>query len=696
METRFQELIEMLPEPAYEIDSSGRLTYLNRAGLERFGITTADLHDGIWLVKEMIPEDRERGREDILRQLQGLKPLSPREYTFIDRNGRQLPYMILSNQVLRQGKIVGLQGILIDISESKKMEMLLREDEEKLRLAAESAGIGIHWTDFETGRIHWSPVLYEIAGLQCDTVTTRDQAWNIVHPEDLARVKQEHKQGLDPASGGNFYSEHRIVRPSGEVRWVLWRGRTFFRVTPAGPIPYRRIGICMDISERKRMEIALRESEKKFSLIFNASPLAMAISTFDEGRYLAVNPAECLLTGYRNDELIGRDIADLDFFVNPEDGRELRRMLAESGQIENFRFRFKKRSGDVRWGFASACLIEFGGRKCLLTACSDITSMYEAEQALKLSEKRLRMAAEGANLGLYDWDIQSGAIACNEICYTMLGYTPQEFLYSLEMVKNLIHPEDLPDATESIQTALSGNNDVFSLEYRVLQKDGNYRWIRDAGRVITRDKEGQALRAVGVQIDIHEKKLVEKFLLQARDNLDKRVKRRNASLEKSFEKLKQEIANRRAIEKELQARTEELAELNSALKVLLQKSRNECLEVEQKLCGEFRDTLMPILGKLKATELTGRAAAQVKLLEEALTGLLFSGMGSLVDLKRRLSPSEVQVVSFILQGKRTKQIAEVLSLSPRTIESHRKQIRRKLGLQNRKTNLRTYLSSVAS
>ena len=249
-------------------------------------------------------------------------------------------------------------------------------------------------------------------------------------------------RALDPTGNGHFYSEHRIVRPNGEVRWIAWRGRTFFRETASGRIPTRRLGACIDITERKLAEIALQRSENKFSKMFNASPHGFAITTFDEGRYLEANPAESVLTGYTREELIGRTALELGFYDNPEDSQKIRRLLTKDGTVNNYKFRFRRKSGEILWGLLSASLIEFEGKKCLLSTVSDITDLRKAEEALKLSEERLRMATEGATIGWWDWDVRSDSIACNDIYYTMLGYSPQEFPLSFERWKELVFPDD--------------------------------------------------------------------------------------------------------------------------------------------------------------------------------------------------------------------------------------------------------------
>jgi PAS domain S-box-containing protein len=694
-EERFQELVNLLPETVYEMDPSGRIFFLNHNGYERFGVTPEDIERGFYPVELLIPEDRARARQNVARMLAG-NYSGPNEYTAILKDGRKVSHLASSRPIVQHGLIVGSRGIIVDTTERKQMEAALRDNEERLRLAVEAAQIGIYTTDFETNSRQWSPEMYAIAGRPPGTIKTYEEAWSIVHPGDRARVFETHRRALDPVGDGFFYSEHRIVRPNGDVRLLTWQGCTFFRETASGRVPTRRLGACIDITERKRAEIALQESETKFSKMFNVSPHGLAITTLDEGRYLEANPLESVLTGYTRKELIGRTAIELGFYDDPKDSQEIRQLLTMNGTVNNYKFRFRRKSGEILWGLLSASLIEFEGKKCLLSTVSDISDLHKVEEALKLSEARLRMATEGASVGLWDWNIRSDSAVCNEIFYSMLGYYPQEFTLSLESWKHLVHPDDRESAIRNFNQALAGNQPTFTAEYRIKCKDGTWRWILDIGRVFERDADGRAARAIGIHTDIHDRKISEEALFRSNKDLEERVRSRTVALEELNESLRSEISARRKVEDQLRGRTEELAEINNALRVILRKSREESEENVSKIVASIRQMAFPHLEKLKLARLTGRQAAYLQLLEETLSEITSSDLSSLSGIQRNLTPSEYQVAALIRQGKSSKQISEIMSLSCRTIESHRKSIRKKLGLHHSKTNLRNYLASIGN
>jgi PAS domain S-box-containing protein len=158
-----------------------------------------------------------------------------------------------------QGEVIGMGGIALDITGRKEGEETLRENEELLRLANQAANIGTYDTDLESGRTRLSPELCAILGLEPCPVMDMEESVRLIYPEDRDGVLAAYQRSLDPTEDGLVRSEHRVVRPDGQVRWLVWRGRTLFRDTPAGRQPVRNIGACFDITDRKRLEEALQQ-----------------------------------------------------------------------------------------------------------------------------------------------------------------------------------------------------------------------------------------------------------------------------------------------------------------------------------------------------------------------------------------------------------------------------------------------------
>ena len=138
--------------------------------------------------------------------------------------------------------------------ERARAEAALRESEGRLRLANEAAEIGTFTIDAEAGLAHYSPQLAKLLGFPDAEVVPVEAALARVHRDDVRRVRQLYTQAVKGENGGHLKMDFRFVLPGGEIRWMTWIGRTDFTEPAAGRVPYRVIGACLDITERKRQE----------------------------------------------------------------------------------------------------------------------------------------------------------------------------------------------------------------------------------------------------------------------------------------------------------------------------------------------------------------------------------------------------------------------------------------------------------
>jgi len=159
---------------------------------------------------------------------------------------------------------------------------------------------------------------------------------------------------------------------------------------------------------------------------------------------------------------------------------------------------------------------------------------------------------------------------------------------------------------------------------------------------------------------------------------------------------KQKLAERalREREKELKIKTNTLSELNAALRVLIEKKDDDRLETEQKVLFNVKQLVIPFLERLKKTSLTSEQLAYLHILESNFNDIISPFSRTLSSKYLRLTPKEIQVANLVKDGKTSQEIAEVMNLSRRTVESHRDGIRKKLDLRNRSANLRSYLLSI--
>jgi PAS domain S-box-containing protein len=289
------------------------------------------------------------------------------------------------------GSVVQLRGTVHDITERKRTEEALRESEERLRLAQEAVHLGIFEWDIQGNKNYWSPEMERIYGLSPGSFGNSYEHWiERVHPDDRDQLERQAHSHFQ--EGGTVDSHFRIVWPFGEIRWVFSRG-TLFRDATGKPM--RMLGFSVDITERKRAEEALRESEERFRLVTNTAPVMIWMSGPDKLRTY-FNEPWLEFTGRPLEREIGNGWAEgvhredfatcLDTYVSAFDRRQ------------NFRveYRLRRHDGEYRWvlDLGKPRFNSDGSFAGYIGSCIDVTQRKEAEEALSSVSRKLIEAHE--------------------------------------------------------------------------------------------------------------------------------------------------------------------------------------------------------------------------------------------------------------------------------------------------------------
>lgn len=214
-------------------------------------------------------------------------------------------------------------------------------------------------------------------------------------------------------------------------------------------------------------------------------------------------------------------------------------------------------------------------------------------------------------------------------------------------------------------------------------------------------EDGAAVALLGVTRDVTDRKRAEEALKRARDEFEMRVQERTEELLKANELLEKEVRERkvaerslRKSEKALKMKAKNLEEANAALKVILQRRQEDRAELEEKVMSNVGELVEPYLKKTQRTRLTEKQKDYLSILESNLKEIVLPFTRSLNTKFMNLTHSEIQIANLVKHGMATKEISEMLNLSTKTVEFHRNNIRKKIGIKNTKTNLRSYLLSL--
>jgi PAS domain S-box-containing protein len=311
----------------------------------------------------------------------------------------------------------------------------------------------------------------------------------------------------------------------------------------------------------------------------------------------------------------------------------------------------------------------------------------------RMAEERMRFlssAVEQSSEGIAISDLSGNLLYLNEAFAKMHAYGPKELIG-----KNLaiLHTPDQMSATEAANRLIKKKGEFIG-EIWHSRSDGTVFPVLIHSSLL-RDKQGNAIAMVGTLRDITELKHAEEELRKANEKLERRVKERTAELSKANELLKREIRERKQAQQELEIKTNNLEDANTALTVLLKKRDEDKTEIEEKVLANMKQLVEPYLEKLKSTRLDERQEAFLSLIESNLEAITSPFSRKLASCYSNLTPTEIQVADFVRQGRSTKEIADSMNLSWKTIKTHRRNIRSKLNIHNKKANLRSYLLSLS-
>ncbi len=328
----------------------------------------------------------------------------------------------------------------------------------------------------------------------------------------------------DAVRTGNNYRAHEILieRPNGSRCCVL------VNVDPVRDLDGAIIGavnVFTDITERRRVE----EKRRQF---FNLSNAMLVEAGFD-GRLHRVNAAWEKVLGWTVQELTSRPWLD---FVHPDDrsatvaaGERLR----EGFEVANFDNRYRHKDGSYRWIRWNTSPSR--DHEIICGVAEDVTERKLAEEALRSSEERLRLAMAAGNMGAWDVELATGAVAWDAKQHELFGRSIHGRPMDMDAFYDLVHPDDVMFVKQAAaQAQLTGR---FSGEFRIVLPDGRVRWIAGQGAVV-KDETGRSVRMIGVNYDVTDRKEAQARLERFAEELERQIAERTQELVRSQDRLR--------------------------------------------------------------------------------------------------------------------------------------------------------------
>lgn len=400
------------------------------------------------------------------------------------------------------------------------------------------------------------------------------------------------------------------------------------------------------------------KGEQRYRHLYENAPVGMYEVDFVSGRCVSVNRFVLQYTGYTQEEFLAMDPVDFLTEASREHFFERFEKIQRGEEVPtSVEFQIKIKDGRTLWALFEIQYIRKEGR--IMGASVVLYNIDERKRALMAlaeSEQRFRRLVETMNEGLVILDNEGRLTYVNRHLEEISGFSTEE------LVGRKIQEFLSPEASRYVYQRITGQdkNPRRSFEMTWKRKSGEQKYSIISPQVLPGSKDG-ASGSFAIITDITAKKKAENA-----------VRRR---------------------EKELQNKNAQLEEMNTALRTLVNLREHDKSEIENRISANLQQLVAPLVEKLQSSGLNDRQKIYTKLLSAYLDEITSSFNQIPPPHLLVLTPAEIEVANLVKHGRSTKEIASLVNISARTVDMHRLNIRRKLGLHKKGTNLRSFLLS---
>ena len=558
-EMRYHALIEQLPAVVYidTYEETPVTLYISRQIEDLSGYRPEEwiADPELWL-RVAHPDDRDGPamRPDWPTQL-GDERTTASEYRLVHRDGHVLWVRDMARLVhSADGTPLFWQGVMLDVTEQHQAEDERLRSEARYRTLVEQVP-GIVYIDTNEpspAPMYVSPQVLELTGYTVDEWMADRGLWlNAAHPDDRERLRKEWVSAIGRRAP--FSIEYRSVHRDGRVSWFHDSAR-LVRSDDGMPLFWQ--GLIQDITDAKRAEEMMTESERRHRTLVEQVPAVVFIDSHEESPICYyVSPQSTEMLGYRPDEF--QNDPTLFFrIIHPDDLDRVAAAWVEAVRhSDSFfcDFRVFRRDGELVFIREAAVLIRDadGTPAYWQGLIQDLTDRKRAEDSFRASDARYRMLVEQVPAVVYemDPDDERRTLFVSPQVEALFGYTREEWLDQPDIWTELLHPDDR-EIELAAHDLHNETGEPWIQEYRLIASDGRVVWVRDQARLV-RDESGNASTWQGIMLDITSQKDLEERLRRSNDDLEFRVLQRTSELEEANEMMSLEIGERKRIESEL-------------------------------------------------------------------------------------------------------------------------------------------------
>lgn len=453
-----------------------------------------DLAQGINFYKEGF--DRDKITKLVSAAIEKGKPWDT-ELIIITQKGNEVWVRAIGEPEMLDNKVIRIIGTFQDIDERKKIELAHEEITERLKIATQTAHIGIWEYHIQKNELVWDDKMYNVFGVAKDQFSGVFEAWeSTLHPEDKERALAATSKAISGEK--DFDEEFRIILQDGSVKHIKGISKTIKDINGTA---IKMTGANWDVTELKRTQLKLERNEESFIKTFDNSIIGMAMVGFD-GKFIKVNKSLANSLGYSANELTELTFQDL---THPEDLAKnvslLQKVLdheLESYQIEK---RYVHKNGSLVYVVLTATMVKDldGNPSYMISQVQDITSKKEAEHNFKETSERLNVATRVANIGIWEYHIANNTVQCNDNMYDIYGIPKGTADLLDEWLKHIL-PEDVEKVTTALQRTIN-NHAPLNIKFRGIKPNGEIIHLVVIGEAQS-GNDGKIEKIIGSNLDI--------------------------------------------------------------------------------------------------------------------------------------------------------------------------------------------------